>query len=137
MAFWDKSSDGKVQACSNATFWGEICGQLYSAQKKFEPGEWCGRCNQTYIKAERQLTFNIVSLFTDNIDLLNQLEKQDTLSWNVTEPPPPDGRQSGVERWAVLGQVTVPDVISVSQLLSIAHAIRGIFWKGRESQSGR
>ena len=118
----EKASDGKVQACSNATFWGEICGQLYSAKKKFEPGEWCGRCNQTYVKAERELTFNIVTLFTDNIDLLNQLEKQDTLSWDATEPPPPDSRQSGVERWVVLGQITVPDVISVSQLLSIAHS---------------
>ena len=31
-------------------------------------------------------------------------------------------RQSGVERWVVIGQVTVPDVISVSQLLSITHS---------------
>ena len=118
----DKAKDGRVQACSNSTFWGEICGQLYSADKKFEPGEWCGRCNQTYTKADFNLTFNIVTLFSDNIDLLNMLEKKDTLSWDVPGRIPADGRQSGVERWVVIGQVTVPDVISVSQLLSITHA---------------
>ena len=121
-ALGDKVKDGKIQACSNATFWGEICGQVYSANKKFEPGEWCGRCNQTYVKADFELTFNIVTLFTDNIDLLNSLEKKDTLSWDVPGRIPADGRQSGVERWVVVGQVTVPDVLSVSQLLSIAHA---------------
>ncbi len=118
----DKAKDGRVQACSNSTFWGEICGQLYSADKKFEPGEWCGRCNQTYTKADFELTFNIVTLFSDNIDLLNMLEKKDTLSWDVPGRIPADGRQSGVERWVVIGQVTVPDVLSVSQLLSITHA---------------
>ena len=118
----DKAKDGRVQACSNSTFWGEICGQLYSADKKFEPGEWCGRCNQTYTKADFNLTFNIVTLFSDNIDLLNMLEKKDTLSWDIPGRIPADGRQSGVERWVVIGQVTVPDVISVSQLLSITHA---------------
>ncbi len=118
----EKAKNGKVQACSNSTFWGEICGQLYSADKKFEPGEWCGRCNQTYTKADFELTFNIVTLFSDNIDLLNMLEKKDTLSWDVPGRIPADGRQSGVERWVVIGQVTVPDVLSVSQLLSITHA---------------
>ena len=49
------------------------------------------------------------------------LEKKDTLSWDVPGRMPADGRQSGVERWVVIGQVTVPDVISVSQLLSITH----------------
>ena len=117
----DKPKDGKIQACANSTFWGEICGQVYSAEKEFEPGEWCGRCNQTYTKADFELTFNLVTLFTDNIDLLNSLEKKDTLSWDVPGRIPADGRQSGVERWVVLGQVTVPDVLSVSQLLAIAH----------------
>jgi hypothetical protein len=118
-----KSKDGSVQACTNSTFWGEICGQLYPADRKFEPGEWCGRCNQVYTKAERELTFNVVTLFTDNIDLLNMLEKKDTLSWDVPGRIPADGRQSGVERWVVLGQLKVPDVMSVSQLLSISHSM--------------
>ena len=128
-----KAGDGRVQACANSTFWGEICGQLYSADKKFEPGEWCGRCNQTYTKADFELTFNIVTLFTDNIDLLNMLEKKDTLSWDVPGRIPADGRQSGVERWVVIGQVTVPDVISVSQLLSITHELLG----GMKSENER
>ena len=96
---------------------------MYSADKVFEPGEWCGRCNQTYVKAERELKFTIITLFTDNIDLLNALEKKDTLSWDVGNRIPADGRQSGVERWVELGTVNVPDVISVSQLLSIAHKL--------------
>ena len=50
---------------------------MYAADRQFEPGEWCGRCNQTYTKADFELTFNIVTLFTDNIDLLNMLEKKD------------------------------------------------------------
>lgn len=121
----EKPKDGKIQACANGTFWGEICGQIYSAEKVFEPGEWCGRCNQTYTKADFELTFNIVTLFTDNIDLLNSLEKKDTLSWDVPGRIPADGRQSGIERWVVLGQVTVPDVLSVSQLLGISHQLLG------------
>ncbi|MAA77897.1 MAG: hypothetical protein CL916_01455 [Deltaproteobacteria bacterium] len=118
-----KPKNGQVYACSNPTLWGEICGQLYSGDYEFEPGEWCGRCGQPFVKAERSLTFNVLSLFTDNIDLLNMLEKKDTLSWDVTESGkmPADGRQSNVERWVVLGQVTVPDVVSVAQLLSIIH----------------
>ena len=119
----EKAKDGRVQACANPTFWGEICGQMYSADKVFEPGEWCGRCNQNYVKAERELKFTIITLFTDNIDLLNALEKKDTLSWDVGNRIPADGRQSGVERWVELGTVSVPDVISVSQLLSIAHSL--------------
>ena len=119
----DKAKDGRVQACANPTFWGEICGQMYSADKVFEPGEWCGRCNQNYVKAERELKFTIITLFTDNIDLLNALEKKDTLSWDVGNRIPADGRQSGVERWVELGTVTVPDVISVSQFLSISHSL--------------
>ena len=31
---------------------GEICGQLYSGEYQFEPGEWCGRCGQPFVKAE-------------------------------------------------------------------------------------
>jgi hypothetical protein len=129
-----KPKNGQVFACSNPTLWGEICGQLYSGEYEFEPGEWCGRCGQPFIKAERSLTFNVVSLFTDNIDLLNMLEKKDTLSWNVTEngKMPADGRQSGVERWVVLGQVTVPDVISVAQLLSLIHSNFPLWSAGEE-----
>ncbi|MEC7985415.1 MAG: hypothetical protein VX278_09640 [Myxococcota bacterium] len=117
-----KPKDGKVFACANPTLWGEICGQLYSGAYEFEPGEWCGRCGQPFTKSERELTFNVVSLFTDNIDILNMLEKKDTLSWDIPGKIPADGRQSGVERWVVLGQVTVPDVISVSQLISLIHS---------------
>ena len=130
-----KSKDGKVFACANPTLWGEICGQLYSGSYQFEPGEWCGRCGQPFQKSERNLTFSVVSLFTDNIDLLNMLEKKDTLSWDITKNAkiPGDGRQSGVERWVVLGQITVPDVISVSQLISLIHS-QFPLWSGDDER---
>ena len=130
----EKAKDGRVQACSNATFWGEICGQLYSADREFLPGEWCGRCNQTYHRADRELTFRVVTLFTDNIDVLNGLERTDTVSWDWGRPMDADARVSGVERWVLLGSVTVPDVISVAQLLSIVHERLG-GWKGKEERT--
>ena len=130
----DAPKEGRVQACTNATFWGEICGQLYSAEREFLPGEWCGRCNQTYNRAERELTFRIVTLFTDNIDVLNGLERTDTVSWDWGRPMDADARVSGVERWVLLGSVTVPDVISVAQLLSIIHGRLGD-WSGKEERT--
>jgi hypothetical protein len=133
-AIGPKPGDGRVQACKNATFWGEICGQLYSADREFLPGEWCGRCNQTYQRAERELTFRVVTLFTDNIDVLNGLERTDTVSWDYGNPMDADARVSGVERWVLLGSVTVPDVISVSQLLSIIHS-QLASWKGKEERT--
>ncbi|MDG1483430.1 MAG: hypothetical protein P8R54_27815 [Myxococcota bacterium] len=133
-AIGEKPKESRVQACSNATFWGEICGQLYSADRDFLPGEWCGRCQQTYHKADRELTFRVVTLFTDNIDVLNGLERTDTVSWDWGRPMDADARVSGVERWVLLGSVTVPDVLSVSQLLSLIHDQLGA-WKGKEERT--
>jgi hypothetical protein len=130
----EKPKEGRVQACANATFWGEICGQLYAADREFLPGEWCGRCQQTFHKADRELTFRVVTLFTDNIDVLNGLERTDTVSWDWGRPMDSDARVSGVERWVLLGSVTVPDVISVSQLLALIHEQLG-GWKGKEERT--
>lgn len=130
----EKAKEGRVQACRNATFWGEICGQLYAEDRVFLPGEWCGRCNQTFHRAERELTFRVITLFTDNIDVLNGLERTDTVSWDYGNPMDADARVSGVERWVQLGSVTVPDVISVSQLLSIIHGQLGS-WTGKEERT--
>ncbi len=130
----EKPKEGRIQACANATFWGEICGQIYSADREFLPGEWCGRCQQTFHRADRTLTFRVVTLFTDNIDVLNGLERTDTVSWDWGRPMDADARVSGVERWALLGSVTVPDVISVSQLLSIIHEQLGS-WAGKEERT--
>jgi hypothetical protein len=113
------AEDGGVQACANATLWGEICGQLYPADKEFLDGEWCVRCQQAYNKAERELTFRVVTLFTADLDVLNGLERMDTVAWDRGEPMPPDARVSGVERWVELGTVSFPDVITVSQALAL------------------
>lgn len=112
-------SDEGVQACTNATLWGETCAQLYPADKVFEPGEWCARCQQTYVKCQRLLTFRLVTLFAADLDVLNGLERMDTVAWDRGDPMPPDARVSGVERWVDLGAVTFPDVISISQALAL------------------
>lgn len=113
--------DGKVVACGNATLWGEPCGQLYSAEHAFEPGEWCARCQQVFHRAERELTFHVVTLFSADIDVLNGLERLDTTSWPRGGTMPPDARISGQERWVAVGNVTLPDVITVAQALALVH----------------
>ncbi len=114
-----KATEGKVVACRNATLWGELCGQLYAAERVFAPGEWCVRCQQPFRPAERQLKVTIVSLATAELDVLNGLERLDMLTWHQGERPPPDPRISGQERWVVLGELTLPDVITVSQSLAL------------------
>ncbi len=116
-----KPKEGRIQACGNATLWGEICGQIYSADKEFAPGEWCPRCQQVFRRAERALTFSVVSLFTADIDVLNGLERLDTVSWDRGHPMPSDARISGRERWVTLGEITLPDVITVAQALALIH----------------
>lgn len=110
-----------VQACGNPTFWGEPCGQLYPASRTFEPGEWCIRCAQVYRKSDRVLSFNVVSLFTADIDVLNGLERLDATSWPQGEAIPPDARLSGQERWVQLGRIDVPDITSVGTMLQLVH----------------
>jgi hypothetical protein len=115
-----KPTEGKVVACRNATLWGELCGQLYAAEREFGPGEWCVRCQQPFRPAERTLEVTIVSLATAELDVLNGLERLDMQSWGQGERPPPDPRISGEERWVVLGTASLPDVISVAQALALA-----------------
>lgn len=118
-----------VQACGNPTLWGELCGQAYPAAKEFEPGEWCIRCSQVYSRCERELTFRVVGLVTTDVDVLNGLERLDALAWDPGDPMPPDARLSGQERWAILGEITVPDVLTVTQVLAFVHEnLKG--WSG-------
>jgi hypothetical protein len=108
-----------LQACGNPTLWGEPCAQLYAADAPIEPGAWCIRCAQTYRKAERSVSFSVVSLFTGDIDVLNGLERLDATAWSPDRAQPPDARLSGQERWVRLGRTEVPDVITVSTLLAL------------------
>lgn len=120
----------EVQGCGNPTLWGEPCGQLYDARRVFEPGEWCLRCAQVYRRAERTVTFRVVTLFTADVDVLNGLERLDALAWPQGDPQPPDARLSGQERWVRVGQIEVPDVVTVATLLGLVHArLKG--WMGR------
>lgn len=110
-----------LQACVNPTLWGELCGQMYPADKEFEPGEWCIRCSQVYRRCDRELTFEVVTPATADVDVLNGLERLDALSWDPGDPMPPDARLSGQERWARVGTLTVPDVLTVAQMLALVH----------------
>jgi hypothetical protein len=129
----EKVKDGRIQACANATMWGEVCGQIYSADKEFSPGEWCPRCRQAFTPGTREQTFKVVTLFTGDIELLNGLERTDTVSWPRGDPMPPDARISGAERWVTLGAITVPDVISVAQLLALVHEQLAV-WAGSDNE---
>jgi hypothetical protein len=120
-----KPKAANVQACANATMWGELCGQIYAAEKEFHRGENCARCYQTYRRAQQELSFRVVTLFSDSIDVLNGLERMDTVSWGRNEPMPPDARISGQERWVELGTLRVPDVITVAQTLALAQESMG------------
>ena len=116
-----KPKDGRVQACGNLTLWGEICGQIYDAEKVFEPGEWCARCHQVYQPMDRTLTLSVVSLYTADIDVLNGLERLDNVSWDPDMVRPQDNRVSGQERWIALGRIALPDGLSVATALSLVH----------------
>lgn len=113
--------EGRVVACANPTLWGEPCGQLYSSKKVFLPGEWCVRCQQAFSPCTSELDLTVISLYTADLDVLNGLERLDTVSWDQGQPMPADPRLSGQERWVVLGRLRVPDVLSVAQVLSLVH----------------
>lgn len=114
--------DGAIQACGNATLWGEVCAQAYPIERVFEPGEWCIRCAQAYNRATRELEFTVVSLFTSDIEVLNGLERMDSVVWGQGKPMPPDARLSGTERWVELGRIRVPDVLTIATVLAHVHA---------------
>ncbi len=115
---------GGVQACRNATLWGELCGQLYAAERVFAPGEWCVRCQQPFRASDRTLRLAVVSLFTVELDVLNGLERLDMQSWDPGSAAPSDPRLSGQERWVLLHDIVLPDVLTVAQ--AIALVIEGL-----------
>jgi hypothetical protein len=117
----EKVKLASVVACNNATLWGETCGQIYSTDKQWYPGEWCVRCQQAFTPARRRFSFKVVSLFTADVDVLNGIERIDTVGWPRGETIAPDARLSGQERWVVLGTVDFPDVITVAQALALIH----------------
>lgn len=123
---------GGVVACNNATLWGETCGQIYSTEKVWVTGEWCLRCQQPFNKFPKEVTFKVVSLFTADVDVLNGIERMDTVSWPRGEPIAPDARISGEERWVTLGTVTLPAVITVAQALALINQLIPK-WAGSEN----
>ncbi len=117
------AKNARVVACANATLWGEVCGQLYAAEKEFLSGEWCLRCNQVFRPVDREITFKVASLFSADVDVLNGLERLDAAgtTWPQGKKRFTDARLSAQERWVMLGSITLPDVVTVAQLLSFVH----------------
>lgn len=125
--------EGKIVACNNATLWGEACGQIYPVERVWQSGEWCGRCSQPFRRAEREIQLKVVSLFSVDVDVLNGIERIDTVAWGRGDNDRGDARPSGLERWVHLGTISLPDVITVSQALSIIHDMLPI-WGGAGSE---
>ena len=113
--------NGKVDACANATLWGETCGQIYAVEKEWYDGEWCYRCQQPFKKSSRRFTFRVVTLFTGDVDVLNALERFDAVGWDRGAPINPDARISGRERWVELLTMDFPDVLTIAQVLALVH----------------
>lgn len=116
------SRSDKVEACANVTWWGELCGQVYPGDKAPAVGGACVRCHQGFRPAARRLTLRVVSLVSADADELNAFEKQDMVSWSPAAGPRDELGASGRPRWAVLGQVELPDVLTVAQALALVHA---------------
>lgn len=112
----------EVEACANVTWWGELCGQIYPMDKAPPPGRACVRCHQGYRPAERRLRLKVVSLVSADVDELNAWEKVDTVSWGVGQPSRFERSQSAKARWAVLGEIELPDVLTVAQALALVHS---------------
>jgi len=122
------AKDGKLVACSNATLWGEPCGQIYAAERVWQDGEWCGRCGKPFRRAEREVQLKVVTLFTADVDVLNGIEGTDTVGWERDAGSDRgDARPSGMERWVQVGAVSLPDVLTVAQTLSIIHDLLPIW----------
>lgn len=121
--------DDEIQACGNPTMWGELCGQVYAGDRVFQPGEWCLRCQQPYRPATRRIHLEIVSIATGDIDVLNGMERIGTDSWSVGEPMRRPRRPGGRARWVKLGEIDLPDVLTVAQALALVHE-RLSTWKG-------
>ena len=111
---------GRIQACGNPTLWDEPCGQIYPAEQRLRPGEWCVRCQQPYHRSLPEITLRVFSIAHADIDVLNGIERLDTQSWRTDRDMPADLRSSQ-PRWVELGELRVPEVLSVAQTLALAH----------------
>jgi len=109
-----------IAACANPTLWGEPCGQIYPANKRWEPGEPCARCRQPFSPCKRVIRLRVVSLARGDVEVLNGEERLSSAAWErggarSLRPT------SGEARWVELGLLALPDVVSVATALAIAH----------------
>ena len=118
----EKIVDGAVVACANNTWWGEPCGQLYSADKIWAPGAWCGRCQLPVQLDSERYTIDVAIPAMSDITRLNALERLDAVAWEPGTPlMRPDASVSGHIRWFRVGRVTFPGVLTVSQALALIY----------------
>ena len=111
--------DERVTACANPTLWGEPCAQLHATGATAPETVICPRCLQVFTPAGRTLRMTIVSLAEVDLEILNAWERRDATSWDRGRAMYHPARASGMERWTTLGEIELPDVISVAQALSV------------------
>ena len=128
-------ASGRVEACANVTWWGDLCGQLYPGASAPPPGQACVRCHQGFRPAERRLRLKIVSLTTADVDTLNGWEKQDMVSWERRGIARDERSASAKARWAVLGELDLPDVLTVAQALALIHTRLPVWAEGEEARA--
>lgn len=120
-ALLSKDETGKLamrwDACANATLWGEPCGHLYPEGYAFGKGESCARCGLVF-RPSPTVTLSVISLRYGDLDMLNNLEHRDARVWKQgdVQPHPPDSAEA---RWVDLGEITLPDVLSIAQALAL------------------
>lgn len=114
-------------ACEHLTWWGELCGQLYHPQDAPQTHQACVRCHQGFRPDTRALVVQVVSLRTADVDQLNAWERLDPESWAPGAVR--DGTSKTTEpRWVLLGELTLPSVLTVAQALALVHEQLAV-WK--------
>ncbi|MBK9369909.1 MAG: hypothetical protein IPN01_27035 [Deltaproteobacteria bacterium] len=125
----------RVEACANVTWWGELCGQLYPGASAPQAGQACLRCHQAFRPAEGRQRLTVVSLVTADVDVLNGWERQDMVTWERGEGARDERSKSAAHRWVVLGELELPDVLTVAQALALIHARLPVWAEGDEARS--
>ncbi len=108
-------------ACGSPTLWGEPCGQLYAEGLAPARGQRCVRCQQPFQPVGADRTLHIYSRVNAELDALHTWETADSTVWNAGEASQAQerARRSGQARWVRLTTVSVPEILTVAQVLAL------------------
>lgn len=123
--------DGRVVACANRTWWGASCGQIYSADRVWSPGEWCRRCRLPFHADRNTVQLDVLLPVSADLPTLNAMERVDTQSWAPGTPLRALGSSvSGAPRWVRVGGMNIPSILPVSMVISLAHDLLPLWAAG-------